>query len=81
LHKIIEDQNELETKLQEKLDRELHKLKTNFEDFKQKVSTALFLNRRFEMRNFSVEKENGKLNDWKSPAMYTHVGGYKFWRV
>ena len=36
------------------------------------------LNRRFEMKNFSHEKAKNKSSDWKSPAMYTHVCGYKF---
>ena len=36
------------------------------------------LNRRFEMKNFSREKAKDKESDWKSPAMYTHVCGYKF---
>ena len=30
------------------------------------------------MKNFSKEKAKDKLDDWKSPAMYTHVFGYKF---
>ena len=34
--------------------------------------------RKFEMSNFSAEKEKDKPGDWKSSAMYTHVGGYKF---
>ena len=34
--------------------------------------------RTFEMRNFSVEKAKDKPGDWKSPAIYTHLHGYKF---
>ena len=30
------------------------------------------------MANFSKEKAKDKVNDWWSPAMYTHGGGYKF---
>ena len=30
------------------------------------------------MRNFSAEKAKNIFSDWKSPAMYTHVCGYKF---
>ena len=48
-----------------------HKVKVS------KVSSMLCLNRRFEMKNFSHEKAK-KTDDWKSPAMYTHVCGYKF---
>ena len=38
----------------------------------------LILIRRFSMGNFSKEKAKDKLSNWKSPAMYTHVCGYKF---
>ena len=30
------------------------------------------------MRNFSKEKKKDQYSNWKSPAMYTHVRGYKF---
>ena len=33
---------------------------------------------KFTMENFSVEKRKNKISDWKSPPMYTHMGGYKF---
>ena len=38
------------------------------------------ITRRLKMENFSKEKEKGKDVDslWYGPAMYTHVGGYKF---
>ena len=42
------------------------------------MSSTIYLNRRFEMKNFSHEKAKDQHSDWKSPAMYTHVGGYKF---
>ena len=42
------------------------------------MSSKIYLNRRFEMMNFSYEKAKDKHSDWKSPAMYTHVCGYKF---
>ena len=42
------------------------------------MSSTMILNRRFEMKNFSHEKAKDKYSDWKSPAMYTHVCGYKF---
>ena len=42
------------------------------------MSSMFYLNRRFEMKNFSREKAKDKYSDWKSPAMYTHVCGYKF---
>ena len=68
----------LEKRFTVELERNLHELKKTFQDFEQKVSTTIFLHRRFEMRNFSAEKEKDKTSDWKSPTMYTHVGGYKF---
>ena len=43
-----------------------------------KLSSMVSLNRRFEMMNFSHEKAKDKQSDWKSPAMYTHMCGYKF---
>ena len=43
-----------------------------------KMSSTIYFNRRFEMKTFSHEKAKDKSDDWKSPAMYTHVGGYKF---
>ena len=42
------------------------------------MSSMIYFNRRFEMKNFSREKAKDKVSDWKSPAMYTHVFGYKF---
>ena len=42
------------------------------------MSSMIYSNQRFEMKNFSHEKAKDKLNDWKSPAMYTHVCGYNF---
>ena len=68
----------LEKEFRVELERELRELKKTFQEFEQKVSSTVYLHRRFEMRNFSAEKMNNKPSDWKSPAMYTHVGGYKF---
>ena len=42
------------------------------------LSNIVYLNRTFEMKNFSEEKAKDKSVDWKSPAMYTHACGYKF---
>ena len=38
--------------------------------------SRMMLQRRFEMKDF--EKIKSQNIEWKSPAMYTHVGGYKF---
>ena len=40
--------------------------------------TNINLRRRFAMENFSLEKVKDKFGDWMSPAMYTHMCGYKF---
>ena len=45
---------------------------------KLSMMPSTILNRRFEMKNFSREKAKDEESDWKSPAMYTHVCGYKF---
>ena len=43
-----------------------------------KVTKFINLKRRFAMENFSLEKVKDKVGDWRSPSMYTHVCGYKF---
>ena len=54
------------------------KLKALSDETEAKLSTLL--TRTFIMENFSKEKEKGKVyaSAWYGPAMYTHVGGYKF---
>ena len=47
-------------------------------ELEQKLSRTLSFNRRFKMESFSKEKAKSICSDWKSPAMYTHVSGYKF---
>ena len=42
------------------------------------ISSTVYLNHKFEMKNFCHEKAKDVIDDWKSPVMYTHVGGYKF---
>ena len=39
---------------------------------------SLGLNRTFFLENFSAEKAKNRVDKWKSPALYTHIGGYKF---
>ena len=43
-----------------------------------KLLSMTGLNPRFEMKNFTREKEKDKPGDWKSPAMFTHACGYRF---
>ncbi len=62
-------------------DKEICELKLLLQENQRRVSDLFnmtVLNRRFEMKNFSLEKAKDKLDDWMSPAMYTHVCGYKF---
>ena len=70
--------NKLEKEFRVELEKKVQELNKTFQNFKQQVSSAIFLHRRFEMRNFSAEKRKDKPGDWKSPAMYTHMNGYKF---
>ena len=80
--KKLEEQDlasQLEKKFRVDLERELHELKKTFQDFESKVTTTIFHHhKRFEMKHFWAEKEKDKYNAWKSPAMYTNLGGYKF---
>ncbi len=74
--------------LEQRHDSKLHGIKQLFLDVSMKsdqneikmakLSTHIFLNRRFEMKNYTIEKTRDKPCDWKSPAMHTHVRGYKF---
>ncbi len=67
-------------KLEEK-DKEITELKFSLQENQQRVSDLFNMivpSRKFEMKNFSLEKAKNKRNDWMSPAMYTHLCGYKF---
>lgn len=57
----------------------LQELTEESEGILAKVSDTVYHDRNFEMKDFSVEKAKHKNYQWKSPAMYTHVGGYKFY--
>ena len=55
----------------------------NVKSLEQKVFQSLSrydagIKHSFVMTDFSKEKLKDKPGDWKSPAMYTHTGGYKF---
>ena len=43
-----------------------------------KLLSMTGLNPRFEMKNFTREKDKDKPGVWKSPALHTHVSGYRF---
>ena len=63
---------EMEQKFEHLLESDQNKVAIN------EVAVGTILKRTFEMENFSKEKAKDKYDDWKSPARYTHVGGYKF---
>ena len=81
LKQILDEQRQM---LEENFDLKLSKLKEMLQDFKTKSDkefsyfSKVAQVRNFEMKNFSQEKAKNKVCDWKSPAMYTHVCGYKF---
>ncbi len=53
----------------DKKDKEISNLKQRVSD----LFNMIVLNRKkFEMKNFSIEKAKNKCDDWMSPAMYTH---------
>ena len=64
-------------KLEKKQDVELFEYfkETELEELKRRCGGAW----KVTMKNFSKEKAKGKCSDWKSPPMYTHPGGYKFY--
>ena len=89
--KLKQKIEELNSVQQQKLDEHKQLLEQQFKMLKEVVDksiqnegklsmipSTIYLNRRFEMMNFSREKAKDKESDWKSPAMYTHVCGYKF---
>ncbi len=68
------------TKLEEK-DQEVTELKFSLQENQQRVFglfNMIVPSRKFEMKNFSLEKAKDKREDWMSPAIYTHMCGYKF---
>ncbi len=57
-------------------------LQQELQESKQMIShcnDVLFLTRKFEMLNFTQEKVKGMVNYWRSPVMYSHLFGYKFY--
>ena len=69
-HKLLQEQEKKFVRLEEKSDQN--------EGAVYVVTNFIKLKRRFAMENFSLEKVKVMVGDWMSPAMYTHVCGYKF---
>ena len=56
----------------------LQQEKSSQNEAAQNTFINFFLNRTFGIENFSQEKAKDMESDWMSPAMYSHVCGYKF---
>lgn len=89
LEQNVSRQGELETMLQQENQRESRENKAEIEKLKkiyhnearaveQSIMSVLFSYYQFTMKNFSSEKAKDLCDNWKSPAMYTHLCGYKF---
>ena len=84
--KIEQQQQSLErqTKVQERLEGKLQEIGAELNQLKTSTKLGFNICRlqppyQFTMENFSKEKAKDKPGDWKSPPMYTHLGGYKFY--
>ena len=81
LEKKIQHQNKNQEKtlleLEKKFDRLLREQSHRNEAALKEVTHFINLKRTFAMENFSQKKADGSY--WRSPAMYTHVCGYKFY--
>ncbi len=77
----FEEQKKRFHKLLQEQDRKFEELqvKSNQNEVAVKeVANFINLKRTFAMENFMIEKVKDKPRDWKSPAMYTHMCGYRF---
>ena len=76
----VKELKELFKKQQQQLNSTFTKLEEKSQN-NEKLMLMLrdkLLTHTFIMKNYSKEKARDKPDDWKSPAMYTHPGGYKF---
>ncbi len=67
-------------KLEEK-DKEVSELNISLTENQQRIFDLFNMivpNRKFEMKNYSLEKAKDEPDDWMSPAMYTNMCGYKW---
>ena len=93
LKQKIEEQNKVQKQKVDEHRQLLEHMNSKFQNLEQKLKEVVeksvqiegkfsdmfsTINRRFEMKNFSHEKAKNTPKDWKTPAMYTHVSGYKF---
>ena len=80
--KLEQQERKFEEKLQEQkesFEKEITQLKERYDEVIQASNkSSQFGELEFTMEKFSEEKGKGVWSNWKSPPMYTHVGGYKF---
>ena len=80
----LQDQGERLIEQERKLEECQAKLKQHEIQLGQKATALeqihdfICLKRTFEMNNFRQEKAKDEPLDWKAPACYTHIGGYRF---
>ena len=77
LEQVIKLQEKKIEEMEQKFEQLLKESDQNKVALKE-ITECIDLKRTFEMENFSKEKAKDEYDDWYSPAMYTHVGGYKF---
>ena len=76
--KIDNFQEQVESKLQ-RMEQKFHEeLRHKSDQLEMALKERTILKRTFAIENFSKEKAKDRPDNWKSPAMYTHVCGYKF---
>ena len=76
LRQQLQDHDKKITEVQKSIQLSFKSLDQNV--FQPLSLYAAGLKHSFVMTHFSKEKLKDKPGDWKSPAMYTHTGGYKF---
>ena len=73
----VYQQDVQEKKLEDRL-QILEELHTKSKPLLSDLSRRVFLEHKFVVENFSKLKEEDTPGSWKSPPMYSHMGGYKF---
>ena len=76
LRQQLQDHDKKITEVQKSIQLSFKSLEQNV--FQSLSLYAAGIKHSFVMTDFSKEKLKDKPGDWKSPAMYTHTGGYKF---
>ncbi len=80
--KKLEEQEKNIIEIRTVLTNKVKLLQQELLESKQMIShcnDVLFLTRKFETLNFTQDKVKGMVNYWRSPVMYSHLFGYKFY--